>query len=302
MSDISFIILLYHIGYSNLVTGTCPVIAEYQQQQQQQYENCSYSSASTLHAFRLTIRRQQATAVKDVACQCDSETDSDNDSSSGSSDTCGCSSDNGLFPRNPSFVLPVKIGALRKRQMGTFHSTLSCMKLLNDLESENTPLFAGTCCDSSLSSLTQSIGQKRLECSICRNHDPVTFAGTTDITSLPVITTTVVNTDTIEQHESKSAFTSIVNNIPSRKMTLASCYDANVVRVRRLMLSRSASDSKLCIRIGPQPKLGLVDIQSCDTRCKDVDELNRVTADIAAENPDMIRFQQVLNSWVSLFS
>ncbi|VDO40763.1 unnamed protein product, partial [Onchocerca flexuosa] len=301
-----FIILSYHIGYSNLVTGTCPVIAEYQQQQQQQqqpqYENCSCSSASTLHAFRLTVHRQQATAVKDVACQCDSEIDSDNDGSSGSSDACGCSSDNGLFPRNPSFVSPVKIGALRKRQMGTSHSTLSCMKLLNDLGSENTPLFAGTCCDSSLSSLTQSIGQKTLECSICRNHDPVTFAGTTDITSLPVITTTVFNTDTIEQHESKSAFTSTVNNIPSRKMTLASCYDANVIRVRRLMLSRSASDSKLCIRIGPQPKLGLADIQSCETHCKDVDELNRVTADIAAENPDMIRFQQVLNSWVSLFS
>lgn len=74
-----------------------------------------------MHAFRLTIRRQQATAVKDVACQCDSETDSDNDSSSGSSDTCGCSSDNGLFPRNPSFVLPVKIGALRKRYVRKRH-------------------------------------------------------------------------------------------------------------------------------------------------------------------------------------
>ncbi|VDK68073.1 unnamed protein product [Litomosoides sigmodontis] len=47
-----------------------------------------------------------------------------------------------------------------------------------------------------------------------------------------------------------------------------------------------------CSLTEPRPELELDDIQSYD-----VDELSRVTADIAAENPDMIRFQQVLNSW-----
>ncbi|KAM3723503.1 cGMP-dependent 3',5'-cyclic phosphodiesterase [Dirofilaria immitis] len=277
-----------------LVTGACPVITEYQRQQQ--YENCSNSSTSTLHAFHLLVHQQQATAVKDVACQCDG----DNGGNSGSIGTYRCSSDNGLLStNNSSLSSPVKIGVLRKRQMETFHSTLSCMKLLDDLESENTPLFADTVYDSSLSFLTQSTGQKTLEYSICRNCAPMTSADTTDITSIPVITTTIVNTDT-EQHESKNAFTATINDIPNRKMTLASCYDVTAVRVRRLMLSRSASDSKLFVGIGPQPKFGLADIQSCDARYKDVDELNRVTADIAAENPDMIRFQQVLNSWIGV--
>lgn len=176
------------------------------------------------------------------------------------------------------------------------------MKLLNDLESENAPLFAGTLCDSSLSSLAQATGQKTLEYPVCHNRAPVTYTGTTDTIPVPLTATTVVSTDTItEQHESKSAFTAVVNDIPTRKMTLASSYDANVVRVRRLTLSRSTSDSKLCIGSGPQPELEFADIQPCDARCKAVDELSRVTADIAAENPDIIRFQQVLNSWVSPF-
>uniref|UniRef100_A0A0R3RGL7 Pecanex-like protein n=1 Tax=Elaeophora elaphi TaxID=1147741 RepID=A0A0R3RGL7_9BILA len=296
--------LLYHIGYPNLVTGTCPVVAEHHQQQQQ-YESCSSNSASTLHAFRLTIPRQQSTAVKDVACQCDDEIGSDNADSNGSSDTCGCSSDDRLFPANPSLLLSVKTRALRKRKLVTFHSTLSCMKLLNDLESENAPLFAGTHCDSLLSSLAQSTGQNALEYSVCRNHTPVTSVGTTDntTTSVPVIATAVVTNDTVtEKHESRNAFMHTVNDIPIRKMTLASSYDVTVVRVRHLTLSRSSSDSKLCIRTDPQPNFGLPDIQSCDACCKGIDELSRVTADIAAENPDMIRFQQVLNSWVSLLS
>ncbi|KAL4003119.1 hypothetical protein ACH3XW_6290 [Acanthocheilonema viteae] len=290
--------LLCGIGYTNLVAGTCPVIAEHQQQQQ--YESCSSNSASTstLHAFHFIVSGQQATTVNDVACQCDGEIGSDNDDNSGNSGTCGCSSNDGLFPTNPSLLLPVKIGALRKRQLVTFHSTLSCMKLLNDLESENAPLFADTLRDSSLSSLTQSTGQKTFEYSVCRNHVPVISAGITDTTPLPVVATTVVSNDTItEQH----AFTPTVNDIPTRKMRLASSYDVTVVRVRHLTLSRSASDSKLCIGTGPQPELALADIQSYDARCKGIDELSRVTADIAAENPDMIRFQQVLNSWVSFF-
>lgn len=162
------------------------------------------------------------------------------------------------------------------------------MKLLNDLEGESAPLFAGTLCDSSLS----STGLKTSEYSVCRNLAPVTSAGTTDTTSVSIIGTTVVTDDTVtEQYKSeKNTFAPIFNDIPTRKITLASS---------DLALSRSASDSKLCI--GSQPKLGLVDIQSYDARCKGFDELSRVTADIAAENPDMIRFQQVLNSWVSLF-
>lgn len=104
---------LYHTSYPNLVAGTCPVIAE--RQQQQQYESCS--SNSTLHAFHLIVPRQQATSVKDVACQCDG-VGNDNDDNSGNSDTCGCSSNDGLFPANPSLSLPVKISALRKRYVG----------------------------------------------------------------------------------------------------------------------------------------------------------------------------------------
>ncbi|EFO24962.2 hypothetical protein LOAG_03519 [Loa loa] len=280
---------LYHTSFPNLVTGTSPVIAECQQQHQ--FKSCSSNCASTLHAFRLIVPRQQATAVKDVACQCDDGDSNDNNDNNGSN--CGCSSNDGFFP---SLSLPVKIGVLYKRQLVTFHPTLSCMKLLNDLESENAPLFAGAICESSLSSLAQSNGQKTLEYLDCRNHAPVTSGATAHITPLPV---TVTTTETItEQHESKSAFTATVNDIPTRKMTLASSYDVTVVRVRRLTLSRSASDSKLCIGTGPQPELGLADIQPCDARCKAVDELSRVTADIAAENPDIIRFQQVLNSWL----
>lgn len=161
------------------------------------------------------------------------------------------------------------------------------MKLLNELESENAPLFADILCNSLLSS-----GQRTFEYSQCHGHVPVTSVGTIDITLVPVIATTVVANDTItEQHESKDAFTPIVNDIPTGKMTLASS-----VRVQHLTLPRSASDSKLFIGIEPQPELELDNIQSYD-----VDELSRVTADIAAENPDMIRFQQVLNSWVSIY-
>uniref|UniRef100_A0A1I8EGH4 Uncharacterized protein n=1 Tax=Wuchereria bancrofti TaxID=6293 RepID=A0A1I8EGH4_WUCBA len=278
-----------------LVARACPVIADCQQQQHESY---SSNFASTLHVFRLIVPQQQGTAVKDVACQCDGQNDNDNGGNSGNNDTFGCSVDDGLFPAKPPLSLPVKMGdALRKRQPVTFHSTSSCMKLLNDLESENASLFADTLCDSSPSSLSQSTGQKTLEYSVCRNRVPVTSASSTDITPVSVIASTVATSDTVtEQHESKSAFTVIANDIPTRKMTLAS-YDVTVVRTRRLTLSRSASDSKLCIETRRQAELGLAGIQPCDARCKGVDELSRVTADIAAENPDMIRFQQVLNSW-----
>ncbi|EJW81022.1 hypothetical protein WUBG_08069, partial [Wuchereria bancrofti] len=281
--------------YPNLVARACPVIADCQQQQHESY---SSNFASTLHVFRLIVPQQQGTAVKDVACQCDGQNDNDNGGNSGNNDTFGCSVDDGLFPAKPPLSLPVKMGdALRKRQPVTFHSTSSCMKLLNDLESENASLFADTLCDSSPSSLSQSTGQKTLEYSVCRNRVPVTSASSTDITPVSVIASTVATSDTVtEQHESKSAFTVIANDIPTRKMTLAS-YDVTVVRTRRLTLSRSASDSKLCIETRRQAELGLAGIQPCDARCKGVDELSRVTADIAAENPDMIRFQQVLNSW-----
>uniref|UniRef100_A0AAF5RUM6 Phosphodiesterase n=2 Tax=Wuchereria bancrofti TaxID=6293 RepID=A0AAF5RUM6_WUCBA len=279
-----------------LVARACPVIADCQQQQHESY---SSNFASTLHVFRLIVPQQQGTAVKDVACQCDGQNDNDNGGNSGNNDTFGCSVDDGLFPAKPPLSLPVKMGdALRKRQPVTFHSTSSCMKLLNDLESENASLFADTLCDSSPSSLSQSTGQKTLEYSVCRNRVPVTSASSTDITPVSVIASTVATSDTVtEQHESKSAFTVIANDIPTRKMTLAS-YDVTVVRTRRLTLSRSASDSKLCIETRRQAELGLAGIQPCDARCKGVDELSRVTADIAAENPDMIRFQQVLNSWI----
>ncbi|MCP9259488.1 Phosphodiesterase [Dirofilaria immitis] len=197
--------------------GACPVITEYQRQQQ--YENCSNSSTSTLHAFHLLVHQQQATAVKDVACQCDG----DNGGNSGSIGTYRCSSDNGLLStNNSSLSSPVKIGVLRKGFINVGmnlknsyrkfrRSPKRTTKVLqlkhtweqsDDLESENTPLFADTVYDSSLSFLTQSTGQKTLEYSICRNCAPMTSADTTDITSIPVITTTIVNTDT-EQHESK---------------------------------------------------------------------------------------------------
>lgn len=168
------------------------------------------------------------------------------------------------------------------------------MKLLNDVKSENASLNGDTLCDSSLSSSVQSTGQKTFEYSIC-NRTLLT-AGVAGIAPLPVIATDTVS----EQHDSESAFTAIISNIPGRKMTLASSFDMTVIQVQRLPLSRSASDSKLCIGNGSHPGLKFADIQPFEARCKGIDELSRVTADIAAENPDIIRFQQVLNTWVCL--
>uniref|UniRef100_A0A915PWD7 Rhodanese domain-containing protein n=1 Tax=Setaria digitata TaxID=48799 RepID=A0A915PWD7_9BILA len=284
---------------SNLfqLTGTSSVIAESRPRQQHD-GNCFSNSASILHASGLILHRQQATIVKDVACQCNGENDNANDDDNDSIDACGCASDDDFFPVHPS--LPVKTCASRKRHLVTFRSPLSCMKLLDELGSENVPLFADTFCNSLLSSPVETTDQKT---SACQNAARLPSDGTTDISIAPTsvtATATVTADTTTEQHESESAFTATVNSISTRKMTLASCYDITVVRVRRLMLSRSASDSKLLIDTRPYPQLGLAGIHPYDAHCKGIDELSRVTADIAAENPDMVRFQQVLNSWIGV--
>lgn len=60
-------------------------------------------------------------------------------------------------------------------------------------------------------------------------------------------------------------------------------------------LSRSASDS----RVGHKVVIRSHTATTWRHQCSTATEINRLTADIAAENPDLVHFQQVLNTWVS---
>ncbi|VDK28003.1 unnamed protein product [Gongylonema pulchrum] len=287
------------------VERTCPaavneqrgksITAERLQQQQQQAE-CTTAS-SVPHAFRFVVR-QQPTTLRDVACQCggnDSEhADDDNDGDSGDSEgDSGDEENDGLLAScGPSANLPFKISTACKRPVVTFRSPLSRMKLLNELETEAAPLLAGTFADTPLTTLISS-------------SSPPSSS-----TSPPASTTTRAVANTVSRERSvgfsgllqpkKHAY-SIAPVVGEYAVVPSSCYDLiePVVRVRRLALPRSASDSKMSTKTRRQPKLVFATTRARGSRCTATDELGRLTADIAAENPDMIHFQQVLNAWIT---
>lgn len=179
------------------------------------------------------------------------------------------------------------------RPVVRFRSPSSRMKLLRELESEDAPLLAGTLCDAPLHTLMSTATTKAPECT----------ADTITVTSSATTTTATATASTTAVSELENPKAS--NGSPDvwKKTTVASCYDVMepVVRVRRVPFPRSASDSKMSTRTRRQPKLEFAITRPRGSRCTAVSELGRLTADIAAENPDMIHFQQVLNTWVSFF-
>ncbi|VDN06480.1 unnamed protein product [Thelazia callipaeda] len=287
-----------------LVTETFPIICTGQSQPQSQTQqprdntnddkNLSMNFASS-HALLLNVRESEATTVKDVACQCVPR----NDHIYEYQDDCG-NYGNVISSRNytnnnnsasnslrANSLSHIKVIAPRKRQTVTFSPSLNRMKLSNGLESDTRKQWGVILGDNSFLSTWKSDNsnnQKPLEC--CTTYLNASLSSSEDTNAL------AATVSDIEEHAT-SEDVSATPTIASIKTK--ACHIA-VSPMQRVVLSGSLSDSQLANKTSPAAKSTF---PSHETRCKAVDELSHITADIAAENPDMIRFQQVLNSWIS---